>query len=216
MQEEKIVSYKANNTYTTIHSLGPSTRNVWMCFHGMGYLSRYFAAYFKGLDADTNFFIIPQAPSKYYLGPDFKHVGASWLTRENTAEETKNVLSYVDAVWQAEEPKSAVKLIVFGYSQGVSIATRWLASRKLVCDHLILHSGGIPKELSPSDFEYLPDETPVTYLYGNNDPYIDQKRLDYETSRGRSLFKERLKVVDFEGVHEVNTRFLQGIGENSY
>ena len=64
----------------------------------MGYLSTYFINYFKQLDPETNYIVAPQAPSKYYQGSDFKHVGASWLTRVDTVAETENVLAYVDAV----------------------------------------------------------------------------------------------------------------------
>lgn len=216
MKEEKSVSYQAQNTYTAVNTRGPETRNIWLCFHGMGYLSRYFANYFKELDPLKNYMIIPQAPSKYYQGPDFKHVGASWLTRENTVEETRNVLSYVDAVWKAEPPLGNTRLIIMGYSQGVSIATRWMASRKIVCDHLILHSGGIPKELTEADFEYLSEETRVTFLYGNNDPYIDSARLEEESLQARTLFGDGVEIQEFNGVHEVNTTYFQAISENSY
>ncbi|HBY66843.1 MAG TPA: esterase, partial [Flavobacteriaceae bacterium] len=92
MANEKEVSYTSTNTYTTVNTLTPKTKNIWIAFHGLGYLSRYFAKYFKHLNPEENYIIIPQAPSKYYQGSNFKHVGASWLTKENTVAETKNVL----------------------------------------------------------------------------------------------------------------------------
>ena len=176
MTSEKQVSYTTQNTYSTLYTLTPKTKNVWLVFHGMGYLSRYFIRHFSKLNSEENFIIAPQAPSKYYQGTEFKHVGASWLTKENTLDETQNVLDYIDAVWKAEEPATLYRFIVLGYSQGVSIATRWLSSRKIACDELILHSGGIPKELVPTNFEYLPEETTVTYLYGDKDEYITEAR----------------------------------------
>ncbi|MBV1924700.1 MAG: esterase, partial [Flavobacteriaceae bacterium] len=147
------------------------------------------------------------APSKYYIGENFKHVGASWLTKENTTEETKNILNYVDTVFKTEKPKVMPNFIVLGYSQGVSIASRWLASRKIQCNHLVLHSGGIPVELKPEDFEYLDTTSEVTYLYGNKDQYITEARKTEESLKGTKLFGNRLKVEVFEGIHEVNTSF---------
>ncbi len=155
MAIEKKVTYSTSNTYSVLNTFSEKTKNVWLIFHGMGYLSKYFIKYFSHLNPDENFIIAPQAPSKYYQGNDFKHVGASWLTKENTTEETNNVLTYVDEVFNTEAPKNISNLIVLGYSQGVSIATRWVASRKVQCNHLLLHSGGIPEELSIKDFEYL-------------------------------------------------------------
>ena len=81
---EKTVTYQSKNIYMTLNTLTPKTKNVWLAFHGIGYLSKYFARYFDVLDPEENYIIVPQAPSKYYLGNDYKYVGASWLTKEQT------------------------------------------------------------------------------------------------------------------------------------
>ena len=211
MANEKEVSYTSTNTYTTVNTFTSKTKNIWITFHGLGYLSRYFAKYFRHLNPEENYIIVPQAPSKYYQGSDFKHVGASWLTKENTVAETKNVLEYIDAVWKNEKPETMPNFIVMGYSQGVSIATRWLSSRKIQCDQLLLHSGGIPVELKPEDFSFLKPETKVIYLYGSKDPYITEARKTEEQLKGTSLFGNRLQISVFEGVHGVNTSFLQQV-----
>ncbi len=205
---EKEASYTTTNTYSTLNALTEKTKNVWLVFHGMGYLSKYFINYFSGLNAEENYIIAPQAPSKYYQGKSFKHVGASWLTRENTAMETQNILNYVDAVFENELSSVKSKLIILGYSQGVSIATRWVASRKIQCDKLILHSGGIPNELQTQDFEFLKPTAQVIYLYGDKDQYITEARETEEKLKGSKLFQNRLKIEVFEGIHEVNREFL--------
>jgi len=146
--EEKKVSYQTTNTYETLNTLTKKTKNVWIVLHGIGYLSKYFIPYFNELNADENYIIAPQAPSKYYLKSNYKYVGASWLTKENRILETENVLQYLDAVSASEQVPDNCKLIIFGFSQGVSIATRWVASRQLKCAKLVLYAGGIPKELT--------------------------------------------------------------------
>jgi predicted esterase len=213
MSLEKEASYRATNTYSTLNTLTEKTKNIWMVFHGMGYLSKYFINYFSELDAAENYIIAPQAPSKYYQGRDFKHVGASWLTRENTLTETQNILNYVDAVFEKEILQTIPNLIVLGYSQGVSIATRWVASRKIQCDKLILHSGGIPNELKTQDFEFLKPNAQVIYLYGNKDQYITEARETEEKLKGSKLFQNRLSIEVFEGIHEVNKAFLLKISK---
>ena len=207
MSKEKRAVYTAASSYSTQNELNNSTQNIWLIFHGMGYLSRYFLRYFSNLNAAENYLIAPQAPSKYYMGPQNKHVGASWLTKEDTLEETKNVLSYVDAVWRAEQIPPGTRLIVLGYSQGVSIATRWLASRKIDCDRLILHSGGIPKELNASHFEYL-EKAKVFFHYGLSDQYITKDRADEEKVLATRLFGNRLTLSNFPGTHEVDVDFI--------
>ncbi len=207
--QEKDISFLATKSYSTLNNLTEKTETVWLVFHGMGYLSRYFLKYFKAFDADTNYFIAPQAPSKYYMPPKFKHVGASWLTRENTLAETKNVLAYVDAVLANEPSYKTKRLIVLGYSQGVSIAMRYVASRQLDCEQLILHSGGIPKELTPEDFSFLKGTTKVSHIYGTDDEFLNEERIAYETARSKELFGDVVTIHPFEGVHEVNVELIK-------
>ena len=208
MASEKSVIYLSSNTYSVLNNYTTKTKNVWIVFHGLGYLSKYFINYFSKINPEENFVIAPQAPSKYYQGKDFKHVGASWLTKENTFEETKNVLSYVDQVYKTEINSTPPNLIILGYSQGVSIATRWVAARKINCNHLILHSGGIPVELEPEDFSHLKKTSKVSYTYGNKDPYINDVRIIQETLKGNRLFGKYLKIEVFEGIHEINSDFI--------
>ncbi|MAP80916.1 MAG: esterase [Aequorivita sp.] len=213
MSFQKEVTYSSTNTYHTLNKLTNKTKNIWIVFHGLGYLSKYFIRYFSELDPDENYVIAPQAPSKYYQDNRFKHIGASWLTRENTATETENILNYVDAVYKSELANFNAKLIVLGYSQGVSIATRWVAKRKIQCDTLVLHSGGIPKELNPEDFEFLTDDTRVIYIYGDKDEYITEARKTEEYLKGTALFNKKLKIEVFNGKHEVYKPFLLTISK---
>ncbi len=208
MASEKSVIYLSSNTYSVLNNYTTKTKNVWIVFHGLGYLSKYFINYFSKINPEENFVIAPQAPSKYYQGKDFKHVGASWLTKENTIEETKNVLAYVDQVYKSEIKVNPPNLIILGYSQGVSIATRWVAARKINCNHLILHSGGIPSELEPEDFLHLKKTSKVSYTYGNKDPYINDVRITQETIKGNRLFGKYLKIEVFDGIHEINSDFI--------
>lgn len=211
MNADKVVVYPAKNRYFTQNELTDKTQYIWLVFHGMGYLSRYFLNYFKDLDPDLHYIIAPQAPSRYYQDTRYKRIGASWLTREDTELEIENVLAYIDAVWTAEG-SSDRKLILMGYSQGVSIATRWLAHSRVICHQLILHSGGLPKELKRDQFDFLPQNTRVDFVYGTADPYINEERKVLETSKAQELFEGRLGVHSFEGGHEVSTSFIN----NSY
>ena len=204
---EKEIYYTIQNSYSTLNELTKNTKNVWFVCHGMGYLSRYFIQYFKGLPSEENYIIAPQAQSKYYQAPKFKHVGASWLTKENTLVETENVMTYFDAVFESESIPDDKNLIVFGYSQGVSVAMRYLAKRKLQCEQLILHSGGIPKELMPDDFDFLNAE--VTLIYGTEDEFLNEERIIYETKRAEALFGNNLKIQPFDGKHIVNVDLIE-------
>src|SRR6056297_4101857 len=99
MINEKEVSYTTSNSYSTLHERSEKAKNVWVVFHGIGYLSRYFMKYFRHLNHEENYIIAPQGPSKYYLNGKYEHVGASWATRENTEQEVQNVMAYLDEVY---------------------------------------------------------------------------------------------------------------------
>ncbi|WP_243472219.1 alpha/beta hydrolase [Winogradskyella sp. MH6] len=208
--EEKEITYKTCNSYSTLNTLTEHTKNVWFVCHGMGYLSRYFLRYFKHLNAEDNYFIAPQAPSKYYIQPKM-HVGANWLTRDNTESGMKNILNYFDAVFEAENIPEDVNFIVLGYSQGVSVAMRYLAKRQLQCSQLVLHSGGIPKELTAKDFEHLSKDTKVKLIYGTEDEYLDAERIAQESQRADELFGDRLEILPFEGKHVVNVDYINDL-----
>ena len=206
---EKEIVYTISNSYTALNSLTSKTKNVIFACHGMGYLSRYFLKYFKGLNSDDNYIIIPQAQSKYYIAPKMKHVGASWLTKENTLKEMENIISYFDSVLSNEKIEN-LNFIFLGYSQGVSVAMRYLAKRKNIVSKLILMSGGIPKELTPKDFKYLKNKAAIYYVYGDKDEYITEGFLNSEKKRLENLFSN-INYIEFDGNHEIKTEIIESI-----
>jgi predicted esterase len=208
--QEKEITYRSSNSYSTLNILTEATKNVWFVCHGMGYLSRYFLRYFKALPPEDNYIIAPQAPSKFYIQPKM-HVGANWLTKDETTTGMKNIINYFDAVFEAEQIPKDVNLIVLGYSQGVSVAMRYLAARQLQCQQLVLHSGGIPKELQAKDFEYLSKTTKVKLIYGTEDEYLDEIRIKEESKRAMDLFSTRLEIIPFNGAHVVSVKTITNL-----
>lgn len=205
---QKEIFYTTNKPYSTLNTLTDKTKNVWFVCHGLGYLSKYFIRYFKGLNAEENYIISPQAPSLYYQD-GFKHVGACWLTKENTQTETQNIVNYFDSILAEEQIPEDKNIIVLGYSQGVSVATRYIKNRQLPCSQLILHSGGLPKELVAEDFKLL--KAKVSLIYGTEDEYLDAKRIAHETERARELFGNDVSIIPFEGKHVVNVDIINGL-----
>lgn len=209
---EHQVNYRTTNTYSTLNALTPMTEHVWVVFHGIGYLSRYFLKYFDNLPANTNYIIAPQAPSKYYLNNMYKNVGASWLTKENTVAETKNDMAYLKAIMEIEKIPDRCKLIVLGFSQGVSIAMRWVAQRKLPCHHLVLYAGGIPNELQASDFKFLLEANgKITYIFGDSDEFLTPERRDGELEKLHRLFEGNANPFIFKGGHEIKKELLPAL-----
>lgn len=210
--KQKTVLYNTTKPYSTLNTITKKTKNIWMVFHGMGYLSRYFLKPFLALDPEENYIISPQAPSKYYLDDQFKYVGASWLTREDRDLELQNALAYVDGVFENEAIPENVNLILFGFSQGVSIVTRWMSLRKINCSSLLLYAGSIPNELSATDFDFMDFETTsVKIIFGNQDKYLTEERVQLENKKINLIFKGNATTVTYEGGHEINSKVLLGL-----
>jgi len=209
--EEKKISYLTQNTYATLNELTSKTTYVWVIFHGIGFLSKYFLKYFEGLDPEENYIIAPQAPSKYYLNGQYKHVGASWLTKENTAAEINNLMSYLDSVMDKEDLPENCRLVVFGYSQGVSIAMRWVAQRNIQCDHLILYAGGIPNELTKDQLKHLDDHCSVKIIMGDKDEYLTEERMEHELNKIDLLFEGRANLQLYDGGHEIKKEIINNL-----
>jgi predicted esterase len=207
MSTEKQLSYQITNTYSVLNDFTKKTKTVWLVCHGIGYLSRYFLRHFHHLNSEENYIIAPQAQSKYYLNNEYKHVGASWLTKERTEAETENVLNYLDEVYTAENLENAPRLIILGYSQGVSVATRWIAKRRIRCDELIMHSGKVPAELTREDFQFL-ENTNFTFIYGTEDEYLKNGIVKVEEEHLKEIFPRNLEIKTYKGGHEVNTKFI--------
>jgi len=203
MREEKKVSYHTTNTYETLNTFSEKTKNIWLVCHGLGHLSSYFLKHFENLNPDENYIVAPQAPSKYYQDKRYKYVGASWLTRINTEDELENIFNYLDAVYHSElkdKYSNAINFVVLGFSQGVSVVTRWLAYRKITCSALVLHSGSVPKNLSAIDFSHI--KAMQTYLiYGTEDEFLTSEKLEQELEFVKSLFGENLQTLPFDGKH---------------
>lgn len=209
---EKEITYNITNTYSTLNKLTKKTKNVWFVCHGIGFLSRYFIKYFNQLNPEENYIIAPQASSKCYLNGAYKHVGASWLTRENTASEIENVMANLNAIYTNENIPEHVNLYVLGFSQGVSVAMRWVARYKIPCAKLIIYAGSIPTELTTEDFAFIDHSTTkIINIVGTQDEYLTEERMQLELQKMNVLFGENYFFSTFEGKHEMSHEVIKEI-----
>ncbi|GAK91116.1 hypothetical protein JCM19297_2561 [Nonlabens ulvanivorans] len=208
----KTISYQHTNSYEILNPVTENTENIWVCFHGLGYLARFFKRYFTGLDPLKNAVIILQAPSKYYLGTNFKHVGSSWLTRIDTDQEMQNNLSYIDAVLKEEHLYNDQRIVLMGYSQGVSIATRFLLHYNSPVKALVMHSGSIPNEFNGLDADKFKElSSRNIHISGTRDEYVTADLIQRENKKIEMLFGTECELHRPDIKHEVDTTLLVDI-----
>lgn len=124
---------------------------LWIVLHGYGQLATDFLAACAALDDGSRLIVAPEALSRFYdvRSPLERHaaasVGASWMTREERAEEIVDQLHWLQQVhdhYRAIAAPSA-PLTVLGFSQGTAAASRWVAHGGVTPAHLICWGGSI-------------------------------------------------------------------------
>src|SRR5690606_26864342 len=141
---------------------GSATRELWIVCHGYGQLATLFVRHFAGLADGTRWILAPEALSRFYhempdavkhagMAAQERRVGAAWLTREDRDAEIEDGVGYLKAVHRLALERVApdTRLVVLGFSQGVSVVCRWLALAPDAppVDHLICWCGPVPQEL---------------------------------------------------------------------
>lgn len=205
----KTVTYQSTNSYEIINPITENTQQIWVCFHGLGYLSAFFKKYFKAFNPETCSFIIPQAPSKFYIDKAFKYVGACWLTRVDTQMEMQNNLNYLNSIFIQEHLIGDPRIVFMGYSQGVSIATRFMKQYPHPIKALVMHSGSIPKELTSEDGQqFKKNSKHIFHISGTLDEYVNDEVIKHENERIETLFGTVCEQYRPEIKHEVATDLL--------
>lgn len=210
MKEQKTVSYLTTNTYHSLGQLTDKTQNIWLAFHGYGELSEKFSKHFESIDLEKNYIIIFQAPSKFYLGNDFNHIGASWLTKENHAIEIQNTLHYINTVVKQERINyKTIRVNTLGFSQGVSIMMRWLSYSQQKVYKVILWAGILPEELHKEDYVSL-YSSKIRSVVGNQDHFVTPIIAKEQFSKLTQYFNDYMPIT-YTGVHRIKRKLLQEI-----
>ena len=76
---------------------------------------------------------------------------------------------------------------------------------------MVLHSGGIPKELIADDFNFLKDQCKVSLIYGTDDEYLNAERMQSETKKVHELFDANVSIIPFDGKHVVNVELINNL-----
>jgi predicted esterase len=213
MEKKLVVSTQAS--YETFGELSEKTEKIYLICHGYGQLAKYFIRRFDVLDSEKNYVIAPQGLSKFYLNNGYDKVGASWLTKENREIDLQNALTYLQAIYFEEVAKHIEKyakteLIVFGFSQGVSMAVRWAVANKIPFTKLILWAGRFPNEIQAENLHFVAKNAEIMLVIGKQDEFYQESYLAEETEKITKLLKAP-QVIVFEGTHEVQREVLQKI-----
>lgn len=199
-----------------LHQLGTlsaATRHLWIVCHGYGQLARYFIRHFEVLEDATTVIIAPEGLNKFYLQGFSGRVGATWMTKEERLHEIEDYTQYLNLVYeQALQEAPNIQLHVLGFSQGAATVCRWLAQAKWPVAELVLWAGVFPEDMEMATAREVLSQTRLTYVYGLQDEFITDEKLQQQLSWVRQAGLEP-EIITFAGKHEINAQVLLKLKE---
>jgi predicted esterase len=187
----------------------PPPAELWLVLHGYGQLAGRFVRHFAGIASPDRLVVAPEALNRFYVespGGVRTHaearVGATWMTREDRDHEIDDQQAYLDAVLAAASPGGPPRrLVVFGFSQGVATAVRWIVRSRPTVDRVIAWAGSFPAELDAAGAALLAGR--LTMVAGRADELLTSERVDAERARLLSLGVDA-PLVWYEGGHAID------------
>jgi predicted esterase len=204
--------------YHTLGDGGPATREIWIACHGYGQLAGRFIRHFRVLEHPSRLIVAPEALSRFYLdntlphGPDAR-IGATWMTREDRDSEIADYVEYLDALAAlllAGRDRERVRLVAFGFSQGVATVMRWLALGQTRVHRLVAWSGSVPHDLDLAAARDRFGSVPIAYAFGDADPLFDEARVSQQYALMQAA-GVAFEPVPFPGAHAIHGETLARI-----
>jgi len=190
--------------YFTIGELNNQTEEVWLVLHGYAQLAANFILPFEVLDNGKRLIVAPEGLNKFYAKGFGGQPAANWMTSEDRENEIADYVFYLDALTDRLKIPTNVKLVLFGFSQGVATASRWLHHTQYTISRFIIYAGEIALELKNPIAKKLVT-TPLTYVTGNKDKLISNEKL---TEVKQLMSQLKATEIVFEGGHEVKEDVL--------
>jgi predicted esterase len=197
-REHRIAVSRGARCYT---QGGAAATEAWVVLHGYGQLASRFLRSVGALATPGRLVVAPEGLSRFYLDAAGGKVGASWMTKEDRAEEIADYLAYLEQVRAALVPP--VPLTVLGFSQGVATAARWAVATTPAPIRLVCWGGLVPEELPPSRLASIR----LTYVVGEREEWAPPAAVEAQAASFRAA-GVAVEVVRFDGGHEIRPEVL--------
>jgi len=194
---------------------GPGTREIWFVCHGYGQLARLFIRHFEPLTGGDRIAVAPEALSRFYLeDPQGGHanarVGATWMTREDRLADIADYVAYLDAVAEAVQaalPRTGMRVVVLGFSQGAATACRWVTQGQVRPEELVLWGERLPHDLDVAAAAETLRRLRVTFVVGSEDRQVSGDAVaEHQAALAAHGIAHRL--VTFTGGHRLDATTL--------
>jgi len=201
--------------FYSLGKLNQSTKEIWIIFHGYGQLASRIINKFTSIQNEDRYLLALEGLSRFYWG-DVKssQVAASWMTSQNRLDEIVDFCNYIQTVYDDLQSKTNddVKIVLFGFSQGVATLMRWVHQNQPAFHSGILWAGGIPEDISFLELKpYFKDKS-LHFVYGNEDQFLTEKYMVFQKSvMQKNEFN--IGMHEFQGKHVVDREVLKEMVE---
>ncbi len=201
---ESLIEVKKTARYYTLGEYTSKTEEVVVAFHGYAQLAKYFIKKFEPIVNDKRILVAPEGLSKFYWQGMDGRVVASWMTKEDRANEIKDQQTYLDDFYKLIQKKYPnTKITLLGFSQGVATMMRWIHNSEILkFNRLVLWAGGLPMDvMGQTMINKIKSKEPV-FVYGDNDQFIKKEDVEriLDKLKDENLF---INIQEFEGDHNI-------------
>lgn len=186
-----------------------TTRYVWISMHGYGQLAKHFIKRFEFLDPALHVVIAPDGLNRFYFEGLNDRPVSSWMTSEDRLDEIADFIGFLESLREkiGWDKNQNIKVIYFGFSQGVTALFRWLVDATPRVDYLLLWAGGVPDDILFDRHRSYFNSVESHYFLGDKDPFFSPEKFTLQ--KGLLLSADlRIRLHVYEGVHKVDEQVL--------
>ncbi|MGB2398453.1 MAG: alpha/beta hydrolase [Flavobacteriaceae bacterium] len=201
--------------YSTYGELSSATKYFWFGLHGSKMLCEQVLYKFKDFDSKEHFIVAPEALSRFYEKDFGGPVVASWMTKRDRLREIKDNGDYLSSLYQhftSRLPKGC-QTIVMAFSQGGTIAFRWLHSHKIKVDFFLPYACWIPEDIDLTQSQTNLKTLKILFSYGTEDQFLTSERIQLIK---HIIASKRIEMIHlpYAGDHRISKKQLKFIFEH--
>lgn len=198
-------------------------RRIWFTLHGYGQLAERFLRHFSGVVPDDTCVVAIEGLNRFYRempksdGSHLQHVGATWMTREGREHDIADTLAWLDTVhrdvvgvWPIGGRDVTVG--VLGFSQGVAMASRWVAHNRSIFHAFVAWAGALAADVDDAALATVLAPLQVTLVAGDDDVFVTNERRLAERARLERA-QPATREVRFHGGHVLDAEALRSVLE---
>lgn len=219
-KEKKPANIKTNHIeviktarYASFGNLSEKTKYFWIALHGSNMLCEQVIYKFSDFDPETHFVIAPEALSRFYKDGGYGgDVVAAWMTKRDRLHEIQDIANYLSKLFTSYDdllPMDCKKCIM-AFSQGGTMAFRWLHNQIVQFDHLIAYSCWIPEDIDLTKSQTPMNEKNLLFTYGVKDAFLTEETMAKVEAVIRKN-KLSIELMPYEGIHRIDRNQLKQI-----